>query len=123
MVDLLPAVGIDEAHSCDDEAEQNMRDIILPDNQIEGDSPSTVLLLDNRIIENEKEPGLNMENTHNGDCDNQSLSENVNRRKLKLDNLDIVEDKDFEMEVEESECYMTKSEARSVSKAIGQSLI
>ena len=118
MVDLLPAVGIDEAFAEDDVSLENDSNVVENRNQAQADKQdecvSPVLSNDNnRIKLEEKVPDLNLANTYNDSCDNQTYSEKKNQKKHLVDKLDI-ENKDFEKELEDSECHMTKSEAISV---------
>ena len=98
MVDLLPAVGVDEAYADDvtlDEGENVVEtelskeplSPLSPDNRT-GDVPDVIT---NQLSKSRKE-----------------------KKKLELEELDM-ERKDLEKEVMDDECHMTKIEARSVS--------
>ena len=95
MVDLLPAVGVDETHADDTtsdkdgEAVENkepLPPVLSPDNRI-GGVPDVIA---NQLSKIRKE-----------------------RKKLDLQELDV-ERQDLEKEVMDDECHMTKTEARSV---------
>ena len=97
MVDLLPAVGVDEM--CADDATMDK---------------------DGNAVENDKEPPspvLSPNNQTGGVPDviaDQLSKIRKERKKLELDELDV-ERRDLEKEVMDDECHMTKTEARSVS--------
>ena len=97
MVDLLPAVGVDE--------------IFADDASIDKDG---------KVVDNDREPlspVLSPDNRTGGVPDiiaNQLSKIRKERKKLDLEELDI-ECRDLEKEVMDDECHMTKTEARSVS--------
>lgn len=97
MVDLLPAVGVDETYADDATSDK-----------------------DGEVMENNKEPlspVLSPDNRIGGVPDviaNQLSKIRKERKKLDLEELDV-EHQDLEKEVMDDECHMTKTEARSVS--------
>ena len=100
MVDLLPAAGIDEAYADDGSSDDGRKSV--GENDILSNEPLSPLLpLDNQI----------------GDVpdviDNHSSSSGKEKKKHELEELDV-EYKDLEKEVNDDECHMTRSEARSV---------
>ena len=122
MVDLLPAVGIDETYASDDKRYSESEEHSVVENRkldkpvFEGEKPVSPALSggDNRIALDERIPDLRLTNTYNEVCAVQPTTDIIGGKKYDLEELDI-ENKDFEKEVEDSQCHMTKSEARSVS--------
>ena len=95
MVDLLPAVGVDE--TCADDAETDK---------------------DGEVVGNDEplSPLLSPDNRTGGVPDiiaNQLSKMGKERKILELEELDV-EHQDLEKDVMDDECYMTKTEARSV---------
>ena len=123
MVDLLPAVGIDETYASDDEHYSESEhqgvsensNLVQPDKPVfdEEESVSPVLSGDNRTAQDDRVPDLRLTNTYNEVSAIQPTSDIIDRKKCDVKELDI-ENKDFEKELEDSQCHMTKSEARSV---------
>jgi hypothetical protein len=98
MVDLLPAVGVDESCADDETTDKN-----------------------GEVVENDKEALSPVQSSSDNETGgvpdviaNQLSRIRKERKKLELGDLDV-ERRDLEKEVTDDECHMTKTEARSVS--------
>lgn len=101
MVDLLPAMGVDEAFADDVTLEEEEKNVVEND-ELSKEALSPLLSPDNRT------GGI-------PDVIANKLSKSRKEsKKLELERLDV-EHKDLEKEVKDDECHMTKTEARSVS--------
>ena len=115
MVDLLPAVGVDEVVASEDcergkergEENENEDDgLILQVKPVERDKPVSPVLRPNNQVE--RVSNLNVTNVHD------NMRRSSNEKSKALDKVDV-ERTDLEKDVTDDECHMTRSEARSVS--------